>query len=206
MASIVTEWMCTTPKCEKIRELFRDTLIPTNIDGLAPVRINDMLYQKLPFKAKLNDQRLRGINTYFARGVGPLVSVLDKLINIESTCSKENVSISVVGTHIQIGDLKFDVHNLRSLLSSSLCILCCGHGVVLSKRKHFLKPFIDHKFHNLLKPTNPVTTELLGPNLEQKITDSTKIADAGKRLASGYHRHPDCTYATNSYNTTSAST
>ena len=66
LALITTDWMHTTPKHEKIHELFRDTLIPPNVEGLAPVHINEMLYQKLPFKAKLNDQRLRGINTYFA--------------------------------------------------------------------------------------------------------------------------------------------
>ena len=110
------------------------------------------------------------------------------MINIESI----NVSLSVVGTHITIGDIKFDIHNICSLLASSLRMLCCGHGVVLSKRKQFLRPFVDQKFHNLLKPTNPVSTELLGPDLEQKIADSTKIVDAGKRLANGYpHRH-DC--------------
>ena len=121
----------------------------------------------------------------------PLVSVLDTMINVESICSQENISISVLGTHITIGDKKFDIHNIRSLLSSALRMFCCGHGVVLSKRKHFLRPFIDQKFHNLLKPTNPVTSELLGPDLEQKITESAKIADVGKKLATGFHHRHD---------------
>ena len=74
LAVIVTDWMQTTQKHEKIHELFRDTLIPPpHVEGLAPVQINEILYQKLPFKAKINDQRLRGIKTYFCSGHWPFV-------------------------------------------------------------------------------------------------------------------------------------
>ena len=75
LALAVTSWMRNTPKREKIREMFREALVPENVEGLLPVRINQILYQRLPFKARVNDQRLRGINTYFARGIAPLVSV-----------------------------------------------------------------------------------------------------------------------------------
>ena len=45
-----------------------------------------------------------------------------------------------------------------------------------------MRPYLDNKFHFLLKPNNPVTQELLGPDLEQKISDGTRVVDAGRWL------------------------
>ena len=89
LAMAVTTWMCNTPKREKICEMFREALVPENVEGVLPVRINEILYQCLPFKAHVNNQRLRGINTYFARGLAPLVSVLDEIVKFESKLTGE---------------------------------------------------------------------------------------------------------------------
>ena len=124
------------------------------------------------------------------------------MINVELICSQDNVSVSMMGTHMTVGDKKFDIHNLHSLLASSVRMFCCGHIVVFSKRKHFLRPFIDPKFHNLLKPSNPVSTELWGPDLEPKIAESNKTADAGKRLSALYQ----CGHDPSNNNSTSTTT
>ena len=60
-------------------------LSPPNVEGLQPVKINEILYQKLPLKAKINDQRLRGMNSYLLAGIGPLISILDGLIDFEAS-------------------------------------------------------------------------------------------------------------------------
>ena len=59
-------------------------MTPINVEGLMPVKINDGLYCKLPFKARVNDQRLRGLNTFITRGCGPLVSVFHELCTLEA--------------------------------------------------------------------------------------------------------------------------
>ena len=64
--------------------MFGEVLVPENIDDLLPVCINEILYQHLPFKVRVNDQCLRQVNTYFARGLAPLVSVLDEIVKFES--------------------------------------------------------------------------------------------------------------------------
>ena len=83
LSTAVTSWLRVVPKREKNKEMFQNALIPDNIEGLLPVHINEILYQRLPFRGKLNDQRLRGINTYFTRGVGPLVSALDMIVRFQ---------------------------------------------------------------------------------------------------------------------------
>ena len=94
LAKTVTVWLWDTPKREKIKELFNETLVPNNVSGLLPVRINKALYQRLPFKGKVNDQKLWGINTFLTRGLGPILSVLDTLLAMEAfMANKGNVKI-----------------------------------------------------------------------------------------------------------------
>ena len=77
LAKTVSKWLRVTPNRDQIKVLFHDCLTPDNVEGLQQVCINEILYQKLPFKAKLTDQKLCGINNFVIRGVGPLISVLD---------------------------------------------------------------------------------------------------------------------------------
>ena len=82
LANTISKWLKETPKREKVKELFdkMSGLRPLNVTGLEQVRINEVLYEKLPYKAKINDQRLRGINAYLVKGIGPLISILDNMI------------------------------------------------------------------------------------------------------------------------------
>ena len=155
LALAVTSWMRNTPKREKIREMFREVLVPENVEGLLPVRINEILYQRLPFKARVNDQRLRGINTYFARGIAPLVSVLDEVVKLESVLTGDAATWKSSQGRLEKGDLQFDVSKLCKLMSQAVKILSAGHAVLLTKRRGLLRPYLDNKFHFLLKPTNP---------------------------------------------------
>ena len=73
LADTVTDWCRTPAKREEVRNQFKVCMLPQNVEGLRPIRINEMLYRKLPTKAKVNDQRLGGINTFLSRGMGPIV-------------------------------------------------------------------------------------------------------------------------------------
>ena len=64
LANTVTKWSRITPSRENVRELFKEIIGPDNVRGLDPVRINDVIYQALPFKAKISDQHLRGIKNF----------------------------------------------------------------------------------------------------------------------------------------------
>ena len=49
LAETFTDWCRTAPRKEEVKEMFKQALVLTNIEGLYPVRINDGLYRKLPF-------------------------------------------------------------------------------------------------------------------------------------------------------------
>ena len=183
LSELLTKWLRNAPSRDKIKDLFKQCMLPCNVDGLKPVRINDLLYEKLNFHYKVNDQRLRGINTYIARGLGPLISVWDNILKWETALSGEkekNVVISM--STLQLNDLCLDLSSIRKSMSQGLRLLCTAHSVVLLKRKQQLKSFFDPKFHYLLKHTNPVTEELLGDNVDLRIAESTKLSEAAHKL------------------------
>ena len=169
--------------------MFEKCLTPENIEGLKPVRINDLLYKKLPFHAKVNDQKLRGLNTFIARGCGPLVSAFEQLCLIETVIEKDTISPTiefkdgkVCINNDQFIKNEFDISKLRTDLGNSLKLLTSAHCTILARRKHNLKPYLDRKFHHLTRDSNPVTNELLGSDLEQRISESMKGVDVARKL------------------------
>ena len=61
--------------------------------------------------------------------------------------------------------------------------------MVIQKRKTGIKPFLLHKYHYLTKPSNLVSDKLLGPNVEQKITDSNRLNEAAKKLGRTFNKY-----------------
>ena len=169
LAELVNSWMCVAPKREHIKEMFANALVPENVESLLPVKINEALYVRLPFKAKINDQRLHGINTFFSRGVGPLLSAMDKLMQAEGLLNTTKSATTVDKTVLTIDDFKIDLKQVRVWLGNALRILAVGNSVVLLKRRNLLKLYLDQKFHGLLKPSNPVSRNSLVQILNKKL-------------------------------------
>ena len=48
LAKTITQWCRVPLKCEEVRKQFRDSLTPQNVEGVKPVHINKILYQKPP--------------------------------------------------------------------------------------------------------------------------------------------------------------
>ena len=183
LAETISKWCRQVPDRERIRAMFKSTLIPENVEGLTPVRINEVLYQRLSYRVKINDQRLRGINTYLTRGLGPIVSALDDLLKFEcSLHDEESPRVSAQNGILSTEKTQLDVQQLRRKLDSGVHLLAVCNSVCLMKRKTALRSSLDPKFHYLIKAGNEVTSDLLGSNLEQKISDSNKILSATKRF------------------------
>ena len=71
---------------------------------------------------------------------------------------------------------------MRGWLDSSVRFLCASNGTTLQRRKHQLRSFLALQYHYLLKPTNVVTTELLGPDIDKKNNECNKMQEATKKL------------------------
>ena len=124
---------------EHVKELFKQCMLPENVEGLKPVRINDLLYEKLSFHYKVNDQHLHGINTYFTRGLGPLISVWDQILKWETALSSDKQKkVTVALNTLQFNELSLDLSAIRKLVDKGLHLLCAGNSIVLLKRKQLL--------------------------------------------------------------------
>ena len=59
-------------------------------------------------------------------------------------------------------------------------LLCISNSMNLARRKLSLKPHLDLKYHLLASQRNPVTAQLFGDNLEQKVSDIYKVSQAAR--------------------------
>ena len=92
------------------------------------------------------------------------------------------LSVSLDNKTLTVKGKAFDISMIRKQVDASVKILATGNAVTLIKRRTGLKSYLDTKYHHLLRPSNAVTNELLGSNLEQKITDFSKVQDVAKKL------------------------
>ena len=158
-------------------------MLPSNIEGLKPVKINSLVYEKLNATYKVNDQRLRGLNTFIARGMGPLCSIWDNILKWEaalSTVVEAKVSGLLGSMHFK--DLSLHFTEMRRQMDKALHLLGSAHALLLDRRRLQLKSFFDPKFHYLLKQSNPVTSELLGDNVNVKVGEAIKLSEAAQRI------------------------
>ena len=117
--------------------------------------------------------------------------MLDQLVVFEADLSVTgSPKVEVKGSELNIvnGCTSLNITKLRHLLDKSVRLLCSGHAVTLQKRKSWLKGYLDQRYHYLIRTTNPVTTDLLGPNLDQKISESNRVMEAARKIYSNRSR------------------
>ena len=47
LAVVVTKWLQNLPSWDKVKDLFKNCMLPSNVEGLQPVKINAIVYDKL---------------------------------------------------------------------------------------------------------------------------------------------------------------
>ena len=103
-------------------------------------------------------------------------------------------SVSCEDGKLRLKNSSLNISEIRRYLHTAIKILSFGHTTCLQKRKSLLKAFLDQRYHYLIRPSNPVTEELLGPNLEQKIADSNRVMEAAHKLYFGNKFHKQYSY------------
>ena len=93
-----------------------------------------------------------------------------------------NAPVSGSFGSISMGNLTLDFTDMHRQMDKALRLLSAGHSLVLSQRCQQLKSFLDPKFHYLLWDDNPITEELLGDNVDQKVCEAIKVSDAAQKL------------------------
>ena len=150
LATNVTDWCHKVPKCSDVREMFKSCLCPENVDGLQPVKINESVYKILPTRAKVADQKIRGITTFITRSLGPLLPIFENLCKIEGECSRDP-------SNIKIGNSSYNIRQWRTHMGNSIHLSCYSLAILTQRRKANIHPFLDPKFANLTRDSNPIS-------------------------------------------------
>ena len=147
LATNVTEWCRKVPKRSDVREMFKSCLCPENVQL---VKINESVYKILPARAKVADQKIRGITTFITRSLGSLLPIFENLCKIEGECSGDPSSI-------KIGKSEFNIKQWRTNMGNSIHLSCYSLAILTQRRKANIHPFLDPKFTNLTCDSNPVS-------------------------------------------------
>ena len=59
-------------------------------------------------------------------------------------------------------------------------LLCLNVSINLHRRKSALHPHLNHKYSSLAGPNNPITKNLFGDNLEQRVSNIFKVSLAAR--------------------------
>ena len=176
LASTMDGWLLKVPDKNEIKLAFEQYKIPVNVKSLGPIRINDIIYQRIPFKAKELDRQSKNQSTYYTRAMGPLTFIWDCFIKCQAWAIKNKQDLPKI---IMQGQT-VNIRELTACLSSSIKLLCYHHALNLQRRKSLLRQHLDPKYFSLASPSNPVTSFLFGDNLEQRVSDIFKVSQAAK--------------------------
>ena len=194
LATTIDQWGLNVPNKNDIKLAFEQCKIPNNVRCLAPIRINDIIYQRLPFKAKELDRQAKNQSAYYTRAMRPLAFIWQCFVKAEAWAIKNKRDppmLKMQGENITI-------RNLTACLSASMKLLCFHRALNLQKRKSLLRQHLDPKYFSLASANNVVTEFLFGDNLEQKVSDIFKVSQAARsnrfqavrprfRNSGGYH-------------------
>ena len=185
LAVVVTKWLHNLPSRDKVKELFKNCMLPSNVEGLQPVKINAIVYDKLNANYKVNDQRLRGLNTFITWGLRPIIGIWNNILAWETALNNsgsENVKLSQCMGIIQTDNLKLDPVDICRQLDKAIRLLSACNALILDRHRLQLRSFFDTKFQYLLKPSNPITSEFLGDNIDQRVVEAIKPYEAGQKI------------------------
>ena len=81
----------------------------------------------------MNDQHLRGINTFLTQGLGPIISIWDNILAWETALNKydsENVKLSQCMGIIQTDNLKLDLTDICRQLDKAIHLLSACNALI----------------------------------------------------------------------------
>ena len=108
--------------------------------------------------------------------MGPLAYIWNVLIKAEAWALKTKSARPCIKTQ----DETIPLRDLIACVSASIKLLSINVSMYLQCRKSALRPHLDPKYHTLAGPSNKITSFLFGDNLEQKVSDIFKIAQAAQ--------------------------
>lgn len=141
---------------------------PSNFESLQPTMVNHVFWSNLQLKTKREDIKLQKL----------------QLLNIKSMIILSRLFDEVIASKMPLGKA-----TIVSALSDALAFIGSGNKVLNFFRRELIKPELKTEYQALCSTTVPVTTELFGDNVSQKVTDISEANKVSKRCLDPFNAH-----------------
>lgn len=165
VAKFLTNIILQQPRITEFKKTLAEVLVPRNMEILAGIRINDILYNALPLRAKQQDYKARWVNSILGKLIAPTAALLNTFLKVESQIPPNEDNKRFV----QVGDYNFDVSQFRMDLHNLIKLQCQFFGIQNYRRRTELRPWLSKQFKSLTALATPMTTQLFGDNIHELI-------------------------------------
>lgn len=144
----------------QLKEKLAKYMRPSNVESLQPTTVNHVFWSNLQLKTKREDIKLQKLQLLNIKGMIVLSRLFDEVI-----ASK----------------MPLDKATIVSALSDALAFIGSGNKALNFFRRELIKPELKTEYQALCSSAVPVTTELFGDNVSQKVTDISEANKVSKR-------------------------
>jgi hypothetical protein len=171
----------------KLEEKLKKYKRPQNCDFLLCPKVNSEVWLKLKKHVKAIDLKWQDIHELQLKGMIPLVRLVQKLLEAGKT--KQPV----------------DTQSASELAVDALNILANTSVETAAKRRAAIRPHLNQTYRQLCSDSTPVTTQLLGDDLQQQVKTLSETSKLTKDITQpkrrqDYQGHSSGYGGANSYN------
>ena len=181
LLDLVTKWMHGYLPPTEIRKLQDKCLRPANVLAAKPITINPELSRAIAKQGVELDKPLSYINLAIAKGCQPLISAWSTIAvavsKFRDEKGKDTPAVFAIGENNSL-----DLDAIQDLVTTALMVLGNANQQTAQYRRDQFKPFLHYDYHELLHHAHPLTTQLFGDNIKEKIGDISKIKQVVRHL------------------------
>ena len=182
LAQTLVTWCKEIPTRDNMKEIFKNCSNPSNISQPLDVKINGPIYTRLNTQVRENDKRLRAHAIYMIKALGSLSHLWEILMQSEVVAKRKGKPQPQFQTDKHL----FSCIDMADLLVTALKALGLGISLNFQRRKNNIKPFLDRRYQVLCSAKNEVTNNLLGDNIEQKVSEIYKVSQTTRQTSRAF--------------------
>ena len=187
MAKVLTQIIQSDTNEEKIEELLENYLQPDNLKGLNTPKCNNEIWGKLRIPTRARDIKLQKAQKRISGGLCALTLCLEQLLELKSK------DLGLEAKQIVKQALQEGLDSFKMLSS--------GHAETNFRRREFIKPDLNKRFHGLIKQGTPGSEYLFGDEFSKTVKDLSETNKVGFDVANNYqYGNQSSNYRQSNYN------
>ena len=145
---------------DKFQEMVKASPRPENCDGLAKIKVNQLVWNIIPTQARSCDVVFQNLQTSIVKSATIITKLADKMVSLND-------------------------HKLVESALDALALLGHANKQLVHSRRSALKPVIQSEFGHLCSPTVPYTNLLFGDDVSKNVKDIKDMEKLKKMMRKG---------------------